>query len=195
MHMNGANETIIDQRSFVGGPVFRFCERHLEYDGTQFAFKIKYEDIAGPAQYLRGATSDWLPRFACIYLLILALVLLETRAGQYPRYGIEGLRVVGAFGGIFIGILIAICGSLYYLTHKEFTIIPARNGNLLVVRDKQHDTIMEKLQTERLKSLRLLSAPDPANSPNEELAKLKWLQDEGAITEDEYRQLCPQSAA
>jgi hypothetical protein len=192
--VNDTNETIIDQHSFAGGPVFRFYERHLEYSGNEWDFKAKYQDIAGPSQYFRRATSDRLAVFTLAYLLVLALVLLQTRAGQYPQYGWEGLRAVGTFAGIFIGVLIAICGSIYCLTHKDYTIVPARNGNILVVRDKQHDAIIEKLQTERLKSLRLLSAPDLANSPSEELAKLNWLRDEGAITEEEYQHLCSQIA-
>ena len=192
--MNDTNETIIDQRSFAGGSVFRFCEHHLEYSGSEWDFKAKYEDMVGPSQYFRRATSDRPTAFTFLYLLVLALVLLQTRAGQYPQYGLEGLRAVGTFAGIFIGVLIAICGSIYYLTHKDYTIVPARNGNIMVVRDKQHDAIIEKLQTERLKSLRLLSAPDLANSPSEELAKLNWLRDEGAITEEEYQHLCSQIA-
>ena len=82
------------------------------------------------------------------------------------------------------------CGTIYFITHKEYTVIPTRNGNILVVTDKQHDSVIKKIQTERLKSLRLLSAPEPANSPNEELAKLKWLHEEGAITKDEFTRLC-----
>jgi len=197
--MNATNENTVDQRSLTGGPLFRFCERHLEYFGGEWAFKARYEDIAGPSQYLRGATADWPTRLAFFYLLILGLVLLQTRSGQYPQYGSEGLRAVGTFAGIFIGVLIAVCGSVYYLTHKEYTIIPVRIGgeraHILVLRNQQHDTIIHKLQTERLKSLRLLSAPDPANSPNEELAKLTRLRDEGAITEDEFRQLSSALAA
>lgn len=82
---------------------------------------------------------------------------------------------------------------LHYLTHKEFTVIPARNGGILVVRDKQHDILINKLQAARLKSLRVLAAPDTANSPDEELAKLQWLRDEGAITAEECARLCSQT--
>jgi len=193
--VNDTNETIIDQRSFAGGPVFRFYERHLEYSGNEWDFKAKYQDIAGPSQYFRRATSDRPAVFTLVYLLVLALVLLQTRAGQYPQYGWEGLRAVGAFAGIFIGVsdrdlrvdLLSDAQGLYDCSRTE-------RQHLLVVRDKQHDAIIEKLQTERLKSLRLLSAPDLANSPSEELAKLNWLRDEGAITEEEYQHLCSQIA-
>jgi hypothetical protein len=63
---------------------------------------------------------------------------------------------------------------------------------MMVCRDKQHDDFLQRLQSGRLKGLRSLSAPNPANSPTEELAKLKFLRDEGAITDDEYKHLSAQ---
>ena len=191
--MTGETPTVISQRSIAGGPRFHFHDGHLAYFGFEWDFKAKYEGIAGPSQYRRSTTQDWLLKIAWVYLLLLALMLLVRDHG--PHYGAEGLqRLLWSAGG-FACIAAPICGALYYLTHMEFTVIPTRNGNILVVRDKEHDAIIAKLQAERLESLRRLSAPDPAYSPPEELAKLKWLQDEGAITADEYTRLSAQVAA
>jgi hypothetical protein len=178
----------------TGGPAFRFNEHHLDYFGTEWDFRAKYEEIAGPSQYRRNNTSDRLTTFVFIYLMCLGMVLL-LHPGHSPQYGMEGLRAVGTFMGIFIGVVTVICGSLYYLIHKEYTVVPTRNGNLMIVRDKRHDAVLHALQAARLKSLRALAAPDPANSPKEELVKLTWLRDEGAITEDEYAHLSARIAA
>jgi hypothetical protein len=191
--MSGETPYIISQRSMAGGPAFRFNEHHLDYFGTDWDFRAKYEDIAGPSQHRRSKTSDRPTSFVFGYLMCLGVVLLSR--GHYPQYGLEGLRAVGTFAGIFTGIVVVICSAMHYLAHKEYTMIPTRNGHLMVVKDKRHDAILHALQAARLKSLRALSAPDPANSSKEELAKLIWLRDEGAITTDEYTHLSARLSA
>jgi hypothetical protein len=173
--MNAKNENVISHRSILGGPTFSFDGHHVDYLGIEWSFKAKYDAIGGPSQYRRIQTSDVPAICALIYIILLANVLLWTRSSHYPAYGPEAWRVYGTFAIIFIGAAIVVCGSLYYVRHKEYTVVPSRNGNILVIRDKKHDAIIERLQAERLKSLRRLSVADPANSPNEELVKLKWL--------------------
>jgi hypothetical protein len=183
--MQGEGATVIRQRSIVGGPTFHFHAEHLDYCGIECGFRTKYEDIPGPGHYRRIKTSDRLVQFTAAYFAFLLLVLILR--DQHPHIGPEGwhwfVRVVGGF----VAVAAAICGALYWAMHKEYTVVPARNGGILVVRDRQHDVIIAKLQACRLDGLRRLAAPDPANSPEEELAKLKWLRDEGAISDDEYR--------
>src|SRR5262249_44001984 len=122
------------------------------------------------------------------YLLVLGLVVLLRQHG--PQYGPEAWYLVGRWFLGLIATIAVVCGSLYYLMHKDYTVIASSNGNILVVKDKLHDAVIERLQACRVKRLRQLSAPDPANSPDEELFKLKLLLDEGAIAQDEYVELC-----
>jgi hypothetical protein len=180
----------ISQRSIAGGPVFQFNDGYLEYTGFEWQFKTRYEDIAGPSQYRRTQTKDLVPVGTFFYLIFLAWVLLYRE--HFPHYAMEGLHWFVRPAIILVAVLAAVCGPLYYLTHKRFTVIPTRSGNVFVVRDKQHDVIVKKIQAARLNRLRQLSAPDPANSPEEELAKLELLRDEGAITNDEYARLASQ---
>jgi hypothetical protein len=185
-----ATTDTVSQRTLAGGPQFRFHADHLEYFGIDRDFRTRYEHISGPGGYRRQKTSDKLTTFVSAYLIFLFLAILFRDPN--PHYGAEGLSwAVRALGGV-IAAVAAICVPLHYLTHKEFTVIPARNGGLLVVRDKQHDAIISKLQAARLKSLRALAAPDPANSPDEELAKLRLLREEGAITDEECLRLSSQ---
>ena len=179
-----ASAEIISQRSIAGGPVFHFNDSYLEYLGIEWDFKTKYENIAGPTDYRRTQTRDWLPVGALFYLVFLAWVLVYRE--HFPHYAMEGLHwlIPRAIG--LLAVLAVVCGPLYYLTHKRFTVIPSRGGNIFVIRDNQHDAIIEKIQAARLHRLRQLSVPDPANSPEEELAKLEFLRDEGAISGDEH---------
>jgi hypothetical protein len=181
-------DNTISQRRIGGGPLFRFLDDHLAYCGVEWDFKVRYENIVSPSHYRRSKTSDRLASIAFLYLMVLGLVILWRNPG--PQYGLEGLYMVARWFGGLISAIIVICGSLYLAMHREYTVIATTNGNILVIKDKLHDAIIERLRVCRLKRLRELSAPDPANSPNEELAKFKWLQDEGAITREEYAELC-----
>jgi hypothetical protein len=181
-------ENTISQRRIGGGPLFRFGDDHLTYCGVEWDFKIRYENIVSPSHYRRSKTPDRFVTAALLYLLVLNLVILWR--DHEPQYGPEAwYMVVRWFGGL-VGAIIVICGSLYFAMHREYTVIATTSGNILVIRDKLHDAVIERLRICRLKRLRKLSAPDLANSLKEELAKLKWLQDEGAITHDEYAELC-----
>ena len=187
--MSDESATVISQRQWPrGGPVFHFGQEHLQYFGAHWDFKAKYEHIVGPSQYQRRKTSDRLVAFTFFYLIVLALFLLWR--DQAPHYGLDGWYWFLRSAGGFIAITAVICGSAYYLVHRDFTVVSSPSGNILVMRDRRHDTVIERLQSCRRRRLRQLSAPDPANSPEEELIKLKWLQDEGAITQDEYEELC-----
>ena len=186
-------EDFMSQRSLAGGPVFRFHDRYLEYCGIDRDFKVKYQDMVGPSQYRRGRSSNLPKKLAFFYLILFALVMVYRDPG--PHYGPEGWHWLLRSAGVFFAVLVAVGVLLHYLTHREYTVVPCRSGNVLIVRDKRHDAIVQRLQAERLKALRLLSAPDPANSPEEEAAKLKWLREEGAISEDEYQHLHAQEAA
>jgi hypothetical protein len=188
--MGNEISSLVSQRSIAGGAVFRFNEDHLAYFGKEWDFKTKYQDIAAPSQYRRGTTTDRIVRFTFIYLLILGFVLLSR--DHDPHYGTEGWHWLLASMAGFVVVLIAVCWLLYYFTHRDYTLIPTANGSLMVFRDNKHDAILQRVQSGRLKGLRSLSAPNSANSPTEELAKLKFLRDEGAITEDEYNHLCSQ---
>ncbi|HUI98042.1 MAG TPA: SHOCT domain-containing protein [Xanthobacteraceae bacterium] len=180
--------TIVSQRSIAGGATFRFNERHLDYFGREWDFKAKYEEIVGPAHYRRSKTPDRPATLALMYLSGLAVVLLLR--DHQPHYGPEGwhwfMRAVGGF----IAVAVAICATIRYATHQEYTLVPTRSGNIVVVKGKQHDAIIAKLQACRLDGLRRLAAPNSANSPGEELAKLKWLRDEGAISDADFQQRC-----
>ncbi len=191
--MDNENTSTVKQRSYFQMLTFRFNERYLEYFGVEWDFKCRYEDIAEPSQYKRTKTSDRPVTFAFVFLIAVGLALLSRDHG--PHYGLEGWnRLVNGLV-IFIGVIIAVCVPFYLVTHKEYTIIPTKNGSLLIVRNKQHDAIVQKIQSARLIGLRLLAAPNPANSPNEELLKLKWLRGQGAITNEEYGQHCSQITA
>jgi len=185
-----ADENVIRQKSIAGGPAFKFHERHLEYSGAGWGFRARYEDIAGPGHYLRTQTGGRLVGFAFVYVIAVAGILVYRE--HFPFYAIEGIPWVVRSVGALIAGLIVVCGLLYWLMYKEFTVVPARNGNILIVRDKSHDSIVVKIQAARMESLRRLAVADPANSPEEEVLKLKWLRDEHAITGDEYASLCSQ---
>jgi hypothetical protein len=133
MFMSVTDENTIDQRSIIRGPMFQFNKDYLGYFGIEFDFKVRYADIAGPSQYRRIKTPDRLTSFALLFFSALAVELLLLHSGDYPQYGAEAWRAAGVICGTFLGIAGAICGTIYFITHKEYTVIPTRNGNILVV--------------------------------------------------------------
>lgn len=191
--MDDANTDVISQRSITGGPVFHFNESYLKYFGVEWEFNAKYEEIAGPSQYRRSRSHDRLGVFISLFMIVLCWIVLSR--SQELHFEADGLRWFIRTFGEFVAVPIAICIWAYFVSRKEYTVVPAKNGNVLIAKDKKHDAIIERLQAERLKRLRSLSEPDPANSPQEELAKLKWLHDEGAISESEYTYRCSQVPA
>jgi hypothetical protein len=187
------NTETISQWSIAGGPVFQFNDSYLEYCGIEWQFKIRYEDILGPGHYRRVQTKDRLVIATFFYLIFLAWILVYRE--HFPYYAMEGLQWFEAPVIALVAVVTVVCGPLYYLTHKRLTLIPTMSGNIFVVLDRQHDAIIEKIQVARLSKLRQLSAPEPQNSTDEELAKLEFLRQEGAISDDECVRLASQLRA
>src|ERR1700737_4105670 len=120
---------MISQRRIGGGPLFRFADNYLSYCGVEGDFKVRYENIVSPSHYRRSKTSDRLVMVAFIYLIVLGLMVLWR--GPEPQYGLQGFYMAARWFGGLVGVIIVICGSLYLMMHREFTVIATANGNIL----------------------------------------------------------------
>lgn len=78
---------------------------------------------------------------------------------------------------------------LYSISTKKFSVFATGSGNILVLKDKKHDTIIEKMHHQRNRILKELYAHiDFQNSKEHEIEKFDHLLKDGIITEEEYNQ-------
>ncbi len=97
------------------------------------------------------------------------------------RYAQEG-RLQGSFW-LVLGIG---CLVVFRVARTAFTVHPAGDDQVATIRDKQHSTIVETLVTKRQERLaRALGDVDMSQDPDREIAKFKWLAEQGAISEQE----------
>lgn len=181
------SEVISQRRIFLAGAEFHFHPDYLDYRGIRWAFKVRYENVAGPNQYRRGpAESSYFPIVMIISFLLLGAVKLWLHPATYGAAAIPptAAMLLAAFGTAILAYLVS-----SYSSRGEYTTIPTVAGNILVARGKDHDKIVGAVQARRLERLRTFAASDPANSPQEEVAKFRWLLDEGAITQAEHDRL------
>ncbi len=183
-----ADGEVMSQRHiFLAGAEFHFHPDHLDYRGVRWAFKVRYENVAGPNQYRRGpAESSYLPVVTTMSFLLLGAIKFWLHPAAYGAAAIlpTAAMLVAAFGTAALAYVVN-----SYSSRGEYTTIPSVAGNILVARGKDHDKIIGAVQARRLERLRAFTAPDPANSPQEEAAKIQWLLDEGAITQAEHDRL------
>ena len=87
-----------------------------------------------------------------------------------------------------------VAAKLLNLFSVSFTMVPANpvpqgsQGHLVrIIRDSQHDRILNDLKQRWSVRLRQLYGPvNPANDPEKERAKFKWLRDKGVISPEEF---------
>ena len=187
-----ADAPIVQRHGLVRPLKFCFAEDHLAYRGLTLAFKVRYEHIPSALHYTPTETKPAIVRAIPLYLVAVALVLLLR--DHHPRYGSVGFEWFLKSMGAFVAVLVVTGIVLRRLFGGKGTLMETSSGKILVWKGRQHDEILQAIGTRRLAALRRLSAPDPANSPEEERRKLKWLFDEGAIDEEEFNRLRSQTA-
>lgn len=93
----------------------------------------------------------------------------------------------GEIGGYFWLVVGMITYGVYLFRQTEFTVFATTRGPIYVVKDDTHDQIIEDLHTRKADVLRQrYGAFNPNNEPEIELRKFRWLNEEGAISDEEY---------
>jgi hypothetical protein len=103
-------------------------------------------------------------------------------------------------GMIFMATCFA-CAVIIYAVDRllrpsaGFTLIPAKH-EIRVIRDSQHQTIIDEIMKRRHDLLRRKhAAVDPLNATGAESRKFRWLREEGVISDQEYNDAVARLAA
>ena len=171
------------RRAFVFAPD-RLMHTVADYSGAT-EFPVAYEEI--DFNNLSRTTLNNGRFYKLIFGLFLGLVSIGLLASGTEFKAVAGLLILlGAVGAV--GILVANFLKLFAITYTILP-IPSRGPalSLRIIRDRQHDIILEEIRIRRIARLRALYGQvDFANDPTAELRKFRALRDGKVITDDEY---------
>lgn len=132
---------MLEQASVSVRTQFEFGERHLGYgldgDRRHWRFAIDYADLPKRSGFALS-TSAWLRRLGS-----LACAFGVLQAGWAAWNGASML------GGMVLGVIGVICLLLHVVSRREFTVLRTSAGDILIVRDRQHDQILRALRERR----------------------------------------------
>ncbi len=169
----------IRQKRFFNKTSFSFGNDKLAYSvkdrsGTH-TFDIYYGDIPKDRQELEER-NEWYRNVGIFWILIGVVQII------YRYYE------TGAVKGSIWLTLGVVCFIVYAIAKTKFTIIPTPTGKIFIIQNKQHSKILEEIEGRRKKQLyEWYGEIDFSNDPNIEMAKFKWLADQGVIDENEMR--------
>ena len=167
----------ITQRNLWNRTNFQFEEQNLKYSlksgSRSFSFSVRYLEIStNPCEV---QTKSTLTRNIGI-LLILAGVAHEIF--YFLEHGTLTFSAWFALGLLVI--------AVHYLTKTAYTILPAGNYHIAIIKDSKHDRIYNEIISRRKALLySRYGKIDYDNDPEDEINKFIWLRKEGVISDEE----------
>lgn len=169
------------QRNLSDVVTLTLHDKHLEYARTadgERGVTVHYGDLPAPfdhCQYTEPADA------------FLNGVVFAVAAGSLPSlYRTGNFDVALAVAGVLLMAgLTAVAMATHRLLKKPYTALLA-GERLLLVQDSQHAAILAELETRRIQALRADSAIDPLAPPRAELARAKWMRDNGVLDDGEF---------
>jgi len=155
-----------------------FGEDEVQYsleDGAgRRSFSVPYTQISRDRQTLEERNS-WLRNVGLLWMLLGAGLTVASYVGEGP-FKLSFWVWVGAF-----------CYAVYYFRRTKFTILPSDKGNLFVIEDADGPGVIQELESRRAAQfLREYDFIDEDETPAQQLRRFKWLQSEGALSEEEF---------
>lgn len=180
-----APELILEQKAWRTKIKYRLFDAYVEYTiidsrGDKASFSAKYEELPSRFDYRTFEPRRPILAIQLVTLMALALMLMLI----YPKDSLPLLGGVAVYGAFVVGLSALLRRRPYF--RRLYTSLPSRNGKLLLLRNADHDKILHELETRRLRALRKFAMVDALNAPQAELKRLRWLKEEGAITEEEF---------
>jgi len=137
-------------------------------------FALDYEDLPNEASEL-VEKNTWYRNVGVLWMLLGVF---------YMGYDFIQTGEIGGYFWLLVGMATY---GFYMLRQTEFTVLSTPRGQVFVVKDDNHDRIIEDLRTRKAETLRQrYGAFNPNNEPEIELRKFRWLNEEGAISDEEY---------
>ena len=177
-------ELTLQQKAYRTRISYRFFDSYVEYTivdsrGDKASFNTKYEDLPPKFDYRTFEPRKPVVSVQIFTLMALTLVLILL----HPKDSLLMIAFMAVYGGLIVGLSLWVRRRWF---RKMYTSVPSRNGKILVLRNTNHDAVMQELESRRLKALRKFAMIDALNAPMAEYRRLKWLKEEGAITPLEF---------
>lgn len=153
--------------------------------GRRAGYNVRYESLPTPFYYKSLRPLDYyllLPLFAGGSFGLLELLLHPQKQANF----VQTLHLI-LFVVALTLILCAIGLALRPFLRKDYTVLPTTAGNIVIARRGDHDRIIAQLEERRLAALKKLAVIDPMGQPWTEVKKFRWLRDQGAISNEEFR--------
>jgi hypothetical protein len=166
-------EKKVSQRWLLNKTEYTFGEDKLAFliatgSSTQ-SFNVPYDSINLENVTYFEERNAWLRNVGLLWILLGAIFII-MKLGSGPLW-------------LNLGIL---CVTLHFCSRTKYSLIPAAECNILVLRDKKHDSIMDALRDYRKNHFRKYIQIIPALSPRENLERLSWFNQQGAVTPEEF---------
>jgi hypothetical protein len=177
------------QSSLVGRRNFEIVDDGVLVQTRQFLTRQQYKVPFETISLNRVRTTVYSKPFFLLTLLFLALIIVIVVDSMFGGDN-EGIRAI-----VFYGTFAIICFILFVLSRQRFIAYEAGNHLLAFVEDSPSKQILDeflvevesrcmKYMTHKYGYQRVQNA-----SSAEELARLLWLKERGALTEKEFEQL------
>ncbi|MFC1896381.1 hypothetical protein ACFL0Q_06940 [Thermodesulfobacteriota bacterium] len=168
----------LKQRKYSNATTFNFENDTLKYttknQGSSSTYKLFYGEI--PLE--RNELEERNPWFRNVGIFLVCLGILQL----YSLFtGDEGFKLP-----IWL-ILGAVCFIVYWIGRTSYTTLPAKYGNVFVIKDRYHDEILDELYKRRKDQLLLWYGDiNFENEPESEIEKFRWLHEQEVIDEAEF---------
>ncbi len=159
---------------------FEFESEYLEYElqekaGTD-SFRVAYSALPYRVHEFIER-NEWLRNVGLLWLLI-GILITGWRLS-------ESILQLSMWIPIGLG-----CLGWYWFSIVRYSTLQTGEGKIFVIRDAQHDRILEELLARRVDQLkRSYAFVDHDNDPANELRKFQWLLDNRVIDEAEFETL------
>lgn len=168
----------LNQRSWSNKTKFQFKDDKLDYtikySSGSHSFSINYGSIPLDDKRELEEKNSWFRNVGILWLLIGGF---QT----FLRFSDSGDIKISMW--IILG---AICFIAFLFAKTKYTILGTESGNILIIRNKQHDNILTEITQRRKEQLLAWYGEiNYTNDPNDEMNKFLWLKNQNLISEEQ----------
>lgn len=167
------------QSRFSTSTVFEFLPEKLRYtvkdsSGTA-TFTVDYANLPRERREFEERNPSW-RNVGLIWVALGAVFTAGTLGGEF-RISIW----------VWVGL---VCLAVWKFASTHYSVLSTDEGTLHVIRDGKHDEVMAELDSRRVAALRSRYATvNLDGDPERELAKFRWLKEQGVIDDAELEQV------